>query len=193
MKSWFFKLKLTSGVMAILSLIFGITLLVDISISNRVVIILLGCLVLAYGIVAILNYFMYGYESFGFTAGVMYVMLGVFIIGSSHILVTQKVFAFICGFILFIRAMFRIPNFIEYRKNRIKYWWLETLAIACILTIGIIVMCDPFSTTFALLKLLGFGLIADSLFKIAIAFCTSGKIKRTRHTLRELFLLDDAD
>lgn len=190
MKNWFLKIKIPSSITTFLCLTLGVILLINIDISKHTVTILLGSLILLYGVVAIINYFIYGYESFGLTAGLMYIILAIFILCCSKILTTYKVFAFMCGFILLIRSMFRIPNLIDYFKNQIKHWWMEIVFSIILLSLSIVCIYNPFSTLNGLTSLLGVGLIIDSLFKIIISLYTCNKVKRNKHSIKEIFLIE---
>lgn len=193
MKEWFKHLKITSFILNIVYFIFGAVLLFNSSLSKRSVILIIGIFVILYGIVHIINFFIYGYESFGLTAGLIYIVLGLFTVCCSRILTTERVFSFMCGFILLVSSLFRIPNLAEYRKNRIKYWWLDIIATITILVVSILIIHNPFNTLQSLLTTIGVGIIIDCIFQISLLTITSGKIKGTKHSIRELFLLDDEE
>lgn len=187
MKEFLKHTKITSIVFCLLYLMFGISLIVWPETTKLTIIILLGSILILHGIINIVNYFIYGYEPFGFTTGVINIAMGILICACSNTLSSPIIFSLIFGFTFIFNALGRLQNSFDYRRLGSKTWWLDSIFALIILALGITVICNPFSSEKYLLIFLGASIICDSITHLITICVISSKIRKVKHTLKDLF------
>ena len=187
MKEFIKRTKITSIVFCLLYLMFGISLIVWPNTTKLTIVILLGSLLILHGIINIVNYFLYGYEPFGFTTGIINIAMGILICCCANALSSPTVFALIFGFTFIFNALGRLQNSFDYRRFGSKTWWLDSIFALIILALGITIVTNPFASEKYLLIFLGISIICDSITHLITICVLSGKIKKVKHTISDLF------
>lgn len=187
MKEFFKRTKITSIIFCLLYLMFGISLIVWPDTTKLTIIILLGSILILHGIINIVNYFIYGYEPFGFITGVINIAMGILICSCSNALASPTIFALIFGFTFIFNALGRLQNSFDYRRLGSKTWWLDSIFALIILALGITIICNPFASEKYLLLFLGISIICDSITHLITICVVSSKIKKVKHTISDLF------
>ena len=187
MKTFFKKIKITSLLFSLLCLAFGIILIACPDVAKITMVDLFGGLIALYGVIQIINYFVYGYERFGFVLGALNLTCGILIISCSETLSSPAIFGVVFGFAFILNAFVKIQTSLDYHRYGATNWWMETLFGIIMLALGIVVLCDPFANEKYLLIFLGITLIIESVSQIINTIIITRKISHIKHTLRELF------
>lgn len=185
-KEYFKKVKLTSVILCLLYFFFGLSLIIWPNATKITIISLLGGIIVLYGIISIVNYFLYGYEPFGFVCGFMQISVGILILSFAKVLANAQILAFIFGFIFIINSIFKMQSSFDYRRLGSKTWWIEMLFGVVMFILGIVILCNPFVSEKWLLLFLGIAIIIDSIFQLVSIFVVAIKARKIKHTLRDV-------
>ncbi len=187
MKEFIKKFKITSLLLSIAYLVFGIVLIAWPNGAKLTIIYILSSLIVVHGVINVVNYFLYGYEPFGFMSGVLNVTFGLLLLGNADLLAGSAVFALTFGFVFIFRALGKIQNSFDYRRFGVKTWWLNMLFGVIMLILGVVVLAYPFASEKYLLIFLGAGIIVDSVMQIVSMCIITNKVKKIKHTLKGVF------
>lgn len=187
MKEFFKKVKLTSLAFSVLYLLFGLSLILWPNATKATIISLFGAVVLVLGIVSCINYFIYGYEPFGFISGIVETTIGILILCCAKRLANAEIFAFIFGLMFVVSSLFKMQNSFDYRRYGVKTWWVDTVVSAITLALGIVILCNPFTSERVLLIVLGSFIILDAVGQLVDLFMVSNKTRKVKRSLKDLF------
>ncbi len=185
MKEKFKNFKLTSAIFSIFCIIFGILLIIFPEITKLTLLYVFGAGIIILGIIEIVNYFIYGYELFGFWFGIFDFIFGLLLISSVRILTELNVLAFLFGTIFIFSALIKIQRSLNYKKFGAKNWWVETIFGAIFLLLGMIIIINPFSET-VLNIFLGSCIIINGIMDLITLIMVTNKLKQIRHKLKDL-------
>ena len=185
MKEKFKNFKLTSAIFSVFCMIFGILLIIFPEITKLTLLYVFGAGIIILGIIEIINYFVYGYEPFGFWFGIFDFIFGLLIISSARILTELNVLAFLFGTVFIFSALIKIQRSLTYKKFGAKNWWVETVFGAIFLLLGMIIIINPFSEN-VLNIFLGSCIIINGIMDIITLILITNKIKQIKHKLKDL-------
>lgn len=191
MKEYVKKLKFTSFLLGAGLIVLGICLIIWPKTSELATLYIIGALLMLAGVFAIIEYFLYGYEPFGFLSGAMYIGLGILICICAQSLTSASVFGFIVGLSFVINSLFEIQNSFDYRRFGAKLWWLATLFSVIELALGIVILVNPFVGENALLMFLGAVFIYEGITMIIKTSMISSSLKKIKHKFSDLFKVED--
>lgn len=193
MKNYLKKIKMGSLVFSLLCLAFGICLIACPNVAKLTFVCIFGGLICLYGIIQMINYFVYGYEPFGFVYGGLNFTFGILIMSCSKVLASPAVFGMIFGFVFVFNAILKIQMSFDYHRYGSKTWWVEMLFGLIMLVLGIVVLCNPFANEKYLLIFLGVSLIVESVAQIINTIVITYKVSKVKHTIRDMFKKVDDD
>ena len=185
MKEKFKNFKLTSAIFSIFCIIFGIILIIFPEITKLTLLYVFGAGIIILGIIEIVNYFIYGYELFGFWFGIFDFIFGLLLISSVRILTELNILAFLFGTVFIFSALIKIQRSLNYKKFGAKNWWVETIFGAIFLLLGMIIIINPFSET-VLNIFLGSCIIINGIMDLITLIMVTNKLKQIRHKLKDL-------
>lgn len=185
MKEKFKNFKLTSAIFSIFCIIFGILLIIFPEITKLTLLYVFGAGIIILGIIEIVNYFIYGYELFGFWFGIFDFIFGLLLISSVRILTELNILAFLFGTIFIFSALIKIQRSLNYKKFGAKNWWVETIFGTIFLLLGMIIIINPFSET-VLNIFLGSCIIINGIMDLITLIMVTNKLKQIRHKLKDL-------
>lgn len=186
MKKIFKKIKFTSLIFNIICLIFGICLIFFPETTKYTIILLFGLGLAVCGIVEIINYFIYGYESLGFWIGCIDILFGIIISLSANVLSNIAVFAFVVGTLFVFASLNKMQKSFNYRRFNAKNWWIDTIFAFIILILGIMIIANPFESERAFNIFLGLAIIFNSLMEIVTSIIVTTRIKKIKHNFKDL-------
>lgn len=192
MKEYLKKVKLTSLILAVASIVFGICLLIWPKTSELVALYVISVALMLMGIASVIEFFLYGYESFGFVSGAIYILFGIVISISARAITQGAVFGFIVGLALLIMSLMDISNSWEYRRLGAKNWWLATLLSVIELILGIVILVNPFIGESAFFIFLGAVFIYEGVATIIKVCAVSSKVRKLRHKIKDIFKIENA-
>ena len=185
MKEKFKNFKLTSAIFSVFCIIFGILLIIFPEITKLTLLYVFGAGIIILGIIEIVNYFIYGYELFGFWFGIFDFIFGLLLISSVRILTELNILAFLFGTVFIFSALIKIQRSLNYKKFGAKNWWVETIFGAIFLLLGMIIIINPFSET-VLNIFLGSCIIINGIMDLITLIMVTNKLKQIRHKLKDL-------
>ena len=185
MKEKFKNFKLTSAIFSIFCIIFGILLVIFPEITKLTLLYVFGAGIIILGIIEIVNYFIYGYELFGFWFGIFDFIFGLLLISSVRILTELNILAFLFGTVFIFSALIKIQRSLNYKKFGAKNWWIETIFGTIFLLLGMIIIINPFSETI-LNIFLGSCIIINGIMDLITLIMVTNKLKQIRHKLKDL-------
>lgn len=183
MKEFFKKFKITSLALSLFYLIFGILLIAWPEFTKLAIFYVLASIILVHGVVSIVNYFLYGYEPFGFMSGVLNVTFGILLLSTAKAFASSALFAVTFGFVFVFRALGKMQNSFDYRRFGVKTWWINCIFSIIMLILGITVLIYPFASEKYLFIFLGVSVIIDSIMQIVTLFVISKRAKKVKHTM----------
>lgn len=186
MKKIFRNIKLTSLIFNILCIIFGICLIFFPETTKFTIILIFGLGLVVCGIIEIVNYFIYGYESLGFWIGCIDVLFGLIVAMSSNILTNIAIFAFVVGTLFIFASLNKMQKSFNYRRLGAKNWWLDTIFAFVILILGILIIANPFESERVFNIFLGVAIIFNSVMEIVASIIVTKRLKKIKHNIRDL-------
>ena len=186
MKKTFKNLKITTAIYSILYLILGIMLIAFPTTAKLTIFYILGLCLVVYGIVDIVNYFIYGFEFFGFWTGCFNILIGIVVLSSARFLATTSVFAFVFGVVFLINALIKLQKSFDYRRAGSKTWWIDAVWSVVILILGIVILANPFVSDRFLTIFIGICAVIDALSQIISLIVVTSKLKKKKHKFSDL-------
>lgn len=177
------KLKVASLAKAILYIVFGICLLVIPDATKMTVCYLFGGIVLAGGLLSVINYFVYGYEPFGFIKGMVEVLFGILFLTCARQI--ADAFALIFGLVFIVHNLFLIQDSFDYRRLGVSTWWLDLLFSVLMVAFGVILVINPFAAERALIVFLAISAILDGVTALITLYLVSNRVKKVKKAIAE--------
>lgn len=177
MKEIFNKINIFKTVVACMLIVLGICLICVPTATLLTVCYMVGGFILAFGIFNTINYFVYKTEPFGFINGICELAIGSIVVVFAPQITSPQVFAIFAGIILLFSGLFRIQNSIDYKKFRIKNWWLYMVYGILLVVFSIVLMIYPFTIQKIALIFLGVVLVLDGIMKLISLFVVKDVVK----------------
>lgn len=166
-------------IMSLLLCILGIVIIIYPGISANALCILIGAMLICYGIFKVIGYlskdlFRLAFQ-FDLAFGLLIVAVGlIMILRPIHMITLGN---FVLGFIILSDGLFKVQIAIDSKKFGIRKWWLITILALIAITFGIILMIDPFANTNLLMIMLGIALLAEGILNFCVMLFTVKIIK----------------
>ncbi len=186
MKKIFKNIKLTSLIFNIICVIFGICLIFFPETTKYTIILLFGLGMVLCGIIEIVNYFIYGYESLGFWIGCIDILFGIIIALSAGILTNIAIFAFVIGTLFIFASLNKMQKSFNYRRLGAKNWWIDCIFAFIILILGIMIIANPFGSERVFNIFLGIAIIFNSVMEIVTSIIVTKRLKKIKHNIKDL-------
>ncbi|MCM1042825.1 MAG: DUF308 domain-containing protein [Corallococcus sp.] len=181
------KAKKTSIIASVLYIVLGIFLIVSPQTTLSLVCKLFGALLIVGGFISVIDYFLYGYEPFGLMGGALNITLGIIICSSSAKVAQSAFFPVLCGIVFLIHAVTEIQNSVDYRKARVKCWWINLIFAALLMIAGIMLVINPFDNAAYLYLFFGISLLVDGICSLATTLFISSRAKRVKKNIKQIF------
>ena len=186
MKQTLKNIKLLTLCGSVLACALGICLIAIPSLSKLTIIYLISSLVLAIGIINIVETFLYGYESMSFIRGIFDVLVSVALLFCAPFLEVTRIFSFVIGMMFAIKGIFDIQNSIDYYKKGVSLWWVALVFAIFTIVFGGICLANP-ASEFRLLTFVGTVLIAEAFLTVVLAVNISAELKAQKTSLKKYF------
>ncbi len=190
MKSFFKQIKLMSLLDSLVGIVFGLLMIFCTDFTKETIAYLFVALFFVIGFVKIVNYFLYGFEPFGFVLGIVDICLGIIFFANIDAILASNVMGIIFGFILLIKSIFSIQESLDLRRLGSKWWWIDTILSVVVLAFSISVICNPQADRI-MFTLLGISIAIDGILNLIDIFVVSAKIKKTRKSLKDMLKVED--
>lgn len=184
------KLKISSLVLSLFYFIFAIVMLANPTMAKVTIVYVFSSILLVVGISNIVNYFLYGYEPFGFVYGVLNTVLAIVFLCTAYTIATGVFFAFAFGLIFIVKGLFDIENSFDYKKAGDELWWLHTIFASLVLLLGIVILCCPGAEK-VLTILVGVALLIASITNLVTTFIIAKTLNKTKRTIQNVIYIDE--
>ncbi len=169
MKELVKRLKLDCLLVAILSILFGVTLLIWPTLSTLAACYLLGSVLTVCGILRIISYFRDGTRSLFQTdlfLGLVFTVGGIWILLSPNA-VGSLVFALL-GIVILLHGFLDLQEALDLRRAGYQYWWAVLLLGLASIALAALVLFNPFQSLTVLTMFIGASLIYDGVSEVWI-------------------------
>ncbi|GAA4654470.1 hypothetical protein GCM10023142_16080 [Anaerocolumna aminovalerica] len=166
-------------VMSLLLCILGIVIIIHPEVSANTLCIMIGVLLICYGIFKVIGYlskdlFRLAFQ-FDLAFGLLVVTVGIImILRPTHMITLVN---FVLGIIILSDGLFKVQIAIDSKKFGIRKWWLITILAVIAIAFGILLMIDPFTSTNLLMIMLGSALLAEGFLNFCVMLFTVKIIK----------------
>lgn len=166
-------------IMSLLLCILGIVIIVHPEISAKALCIMIGVLLICYGIFKVIGYlskdlFRLAFQ-FDLAFGLLVVTVGIImILRPTHMITLVN---FVLGIIILSDGLFKVQIAIDSKKFGIRKWWLIAILAVIAIGFGILLMIDPFANTSLLMIMLGSALLAEGFLNFCVMLFTVKIIK----------------
>jgi len=166
-------------IMSLLLCILGIVIIVHPEISAKALCIMIGILLICYGIFKVIGYlskdlFRLAFQ-FDLAFGLLVVTVGIImILRPTHMITLVN---FVLGIIILSDGLFKVQIAIDSKKFGIRKWWLIAILAVIAIGFGILLMIDPFANTSLLMIMLGSALLAEGFLNFCVMLFTVKIIK----------------
>lgn len=188
MQDLFKKIYRMSIVSSILFLLFGLLLFLQTEAVIKSVSIIMGCILLALGIVPIVNYFKNRVEGFFSGAGLLYgifsVVAGLIILMNSNILAT--IIPILSGVWMIVNSVNKIQIAMELRDNKINFWIVTFIFSIIILIGGVFLIVNPLKSVLLLTKTVGIIIVVYAVLDIIDSIVIKVKLKNAVNEIAEI-------
>ncbi len=178
-------------IMSAVLFVSGLLLIVFPQTSVNIICYIVGIALCILGIMSIVGYFremtdIFG--SLGLAQGIALIAAGLIVV--IRPLVISGMITLVFGIIMVLDGILKLQYAFDLFRIRAKYWWVVLVASAVMITVGAIVVFNPFGSESVLVVFTGVFLILDSLSDVATVMYISHAVKDVR---RELGVLEYED
>ena len=163
--------KISYIVMSVLFCVLGVVLLVTHEMSVSVLGVLVGAMLIAFGIVKLIGYFskdLYRLAfQFDLSLGLMLAVLGVIILRNP-----DQAMSFLClmlGIATMADGLFKLQSALDARRFGLKSWPLILMLAVGAGVVGALLMLRPMQSARALTVLLGIGMMLEGVLNLCVA------------------------
>lgn len=142
-------------------------------------------LIIVAGACSISNYFMFGFEPFGFMKGVAEMVIGVCCLPLAKVFASPEVFATVVGIFVVLAGLFKIQTSFDARRASAKGWWLYLIYGVMLVVFAVIMLCYPFGATSAFLIFFGVLMLIDAVWDIVTTISVNAKLGKLKKEIKK--------
>lgn len=176
------QLKIVKNVYIIMSLLFcalGIFLMAKPESSVRMLCVLMGTMLILYGIIKVSGYFTRDAFcldfQFDLAFGILLMAVGVIMIARKNFAV-DLIFS-VFGILILADALFKIQMSVDAKRFGLVQWWQILIVALATGVIGVLVFIRPFDAAATMMILVGFSIFLEGLLNLCVALLTIRIIK----------------
>jgi uncharacterized membrane protein HdeD (DUF308 family) len=164
------KIKVQRLVSALVIAIIGILFIVFPNDSARILCYTGGSILIVWGIFRIVMYFLYGLRTVNYSlvGGGALVAIGVMLCCYPDLI--ADILTIALGIVLIIDGIIKLQQCINIVIMKDKNWWISLIVCIISIVLGIVALCNPFSSRTALMIYIGISLIVDAICDIVSAY-----------------------
>ena len=166
-------------IMSLLLCILGIVLIVHPEVSIKALCILIGVLLICYGIFKIIGYlskdlFRLAFQ-YDLAFGLLVAVIGfIMVLHPIHMIMLVN---FALGIIILADGLFKVQIAIDSKRFGIRKWWLITILAVVAGIFGILLIIEPFESSKQLMIILGISLLVEGFLNFCVMLLTVKIIK----------------
>ena len=184
------RLKTSYVLVSLGYVILGAVFLLRPELSLNVVCYALGTLVIVYGIVHLITYFVKDRLESAFrydmVIGIVAVALGIFILICPQLV--ASVLPFLIGIFILLSSIMKVQNAVDMKRTEHPRWWLFLVFALISAALGVTLIMNPFGSAAVLMMFVGASLLADgvmSLWSMLGLALSLRKVKKAMKALEE--------
>lgn len=174
------KLKNASILYGLVLIIAGLVLTFFPEITAKSIAYTIGIVAIIIGAFFIIRYFhtQPGYigENRGLVSGFVVIIFGILIFVKSEMIIS--IIPIILGFIVTTSGLNTLQQGIDLARVNGKGWGAVILMAVINIVVGVVVLCNPFSTATLLIRIIGIGMVYSGITDILISLYLSKQIKK---------------
>lgn len=173
--------KTGSLILSLILCALGLSLLLKPDLSIVTIGIIVGWVLIIFGIVKLIGYFskdLYRLAfQFDLAFGLFLMILGLIVLVHPHL--AMSTLCVILGVEIIADCLFRIQTAMDAKRFGLKSWWLILLLAVLASAGGILMVLNPMDGALALAALLGGALLAQGIMNLIVSICAIKIVKQT--------------
>jgi uncharacterized membrane protein HdeD (DUF308 family) len=164
------RIKVQRLVTALVIAIIGIMFIIFPKSSAHILCYVGGALLIAWGVFRIVMYFVSGMRTINYSlvGGVTLILIGSILCARPDLV--EAILTIAVGVVLIIDGIAKLQHCMQIVLLKESGWWINIIVSVVSVVLGIIVLCNPFSSTTALMIFIGISLIVDAVCDIISAY-----------------------
>ena len=163
-----FKGNSPTVISSIILIALGLILVIMPNIASTLVFVSIGVMLVAIGIINNVRYFAMDQKqqitSFALAIGIISCAGGVLIMILRPLLLAML--PFLCGGIVAIGGILQLQKALQFKKMNVRAWYIDMIFAGVLLTLGTIILLNPFKTAMVLMRLIGAALMVEGIMAI---------------------------
>lgn len=157
MREFFKNMKISFILAAALYIVLGLILLIWPNTSGDVICFSLGLLLLLYGVITIISFFVHdsrlGAFRFELVLGVAGTALGILFLARPSVVLS--ILPVVLGVYIIIDALLNLKRAVELRRMAYPYWWAVLILSLISVALGVFILFRPYMTARVLIMVIG--------------------------------------
>ena len=158
-----FKGNSPTVISSIILIALGLILVIMPNIASTLVFVSIGVMLVAIGIINIIRYFSMEQKqqitSYTLAIGIISCAGGVLIMILRPLLLAML--PFLCGGIVAIGGILQLQKALQFKRMNVRAWYIDMIFAGVLLTLGTIILLNPFKTAMVLMRLIGVALMIE--------------------------------
>lgn len=155
-----------------------------------------GIVFCIWGVIKMIQYFRIFQEkvlgSFGLVQGVAMISFGIYFIVKPEVLV--EIFGTVIAIVILVDAILKIQYAMDLHKMNVRHWWIDLIGAFVMLILGIIAVCNPFTSADILMIFAGATLTVEGIWDLIAVIRISIIAKKVRKAAKDALVeVVDAD
>jgi len=163
-----FKGNSPTVISSIILIALGLILVIMPNIASTLVFVSIGVMLVAIGIINIIRYFSMEQKqqitSYALAIGIISCAGGVLIMILRPLLLAML--PFLCGGIVAIGGILQLQKALQFKRMNVRAWYIDMIFAGILLTLGTIILLNPFKTAMVLMRLIGVALMVEGIMSI---------------------------
>lgn len=181
------KAKVTSIVMSVIYILFGIFMALMPAESINVLCIVLGVLIALNGLIKLIEYFKNRTFSILLYIALIYLVLGIAVAILAPIIIESAIFIILIGVFFIIKGIADIGYSLDYKRAGFKSWWIDLVFAGVLVVMGVLFLINPFKTNQVLLSFIGICIAVNGIFSLIDLSFQSNKSKKINKEFRDAY------
>lgn len=157
MRQWIKNLKISCFLAAVLYVVFGVVLIVWPNTSGDVICTFLGAVLLLYGVITVISFFVHdsrmGVFGFDLVTGILAIALAILFLARPEL--PLSFLPVVLGLYIVIDALLNLKRALEMRRMAYEHWWVILLLSLVSAALGVVILLRPVKTAALLIRLTG--------------------------------------
>lgn len=178
-------IKIELIIISVVLFALGLFLVVFPEISQLVICKAVGIALCVWGVLRLITYFSMAKEevfgSFGLVQGISLLAFGIFFVMKPEVI--AMFFGTVLAIVIVIDGILKLQYGMEFYRMEAKNWWIEVVAAALMVVMGIIALLNPFGSSVALMIFIGVVLMIEGASDLISIIRISSFVKRIKNSL----------